>query len=392
MPHDLVILGGSVRGLAASAARAGWTVHAADLFRDSDLAAVAARAVRVAAGGRAPYPESLRIAAATFPAAAWCYTGGLENHPDLLDRLAATRPLAGNGGAAVRAVRDHHRLAAALARAGIPHPRTFDSPRGLPTDGSFLVKPRRSVGGRAIVPWRGGRPPRESVWQARLPGRSWSAAFVCSRGRGRLDAFVRQLVGVRWCHAGAFAFAGAIEMPAPDAAVRRRLERLGDVLAGEFGLIGLVGVDLVADGHGTLHVVEVNPRPTASMELAERSRGRSLAVTHLTACGLPCPPSGRAASVAAGFWAKGVVFAPRRLVIDEGAATQLDAVADRGRRRDAGWPAVADLPPPGTEIPAGRPVVTIFARGRTPAAARRGLRHRAAAVLTVVSAGQPARG
>jgi len=391
MPHDLVILGGSVRALAASAARAGWTVHAADLFRDSDLVAVAARAVRVAAAGRAPYPDGLRAAAAMFPAAAWCYTGGLENHPDLLDRLAATRPLAGNGGGAVRAVRDHRRLHAALTAAGIPHPPTFDSPRGLPTDGSFLVKPRRSVGGRGIRPWRGGRPPADSVWQPRLPGRSWSAAFLCRGGRGRLDAFVRQLVGVPWCHAGAFAFAAAIEMPAPEAALRRRLARLGELLAAEFGLVGLIGVDLVADDRGTLHVVEVNPRPTASMELAERSRGRSLAHAHLTACGLPGPPPGRGASIAAGFWAKSILFAPRRLVIDEAVAARLDAAAERGRGRDAGWPAVADLPAPGTEIPAGRPVVTIFARGRSPEAARRAVWRRSAAVLAMVSAGQPAR-
>jgi predicted ATP-grasp superfamily ATP-dependent carboligase len=383
-PHNLVILGGSVRGVATSAARAGWSVHAADLFRDTDLVAVATRALQTTTARREPYPESLLSAAATFPRGPWCYTGGLENHPDLIDRLAAVRPLAGNGAAAVRAVRDHGRLAAALASAGIPYPPTFASPRGLPSDGSFLVKPRRSVGGRGIVPWHGGRPPRESVWQARLRGRSWSAAFVCSGGRARLDSFVRQLVGLRWCHGGPFAFCGAVEMPAANADLRRRLERLGGILAGEFGLLGLVGVDLVDTGRGELHVVEVNPRPTASMELAERSRGRSLAATHLAACGLPCPSAARAPAVAAGFWAKSVLFSPRPLVIDDATAAWLAAAAERGRHRDAGWPAVADLPEAGTTLAAGRPVVTIFARGRTPAAARRGLRRRTAAVLEAV--------
>jgi len=389
-PHNLVVLGGSVRGLAASAARAGWSVHAADLFRDTDLVAVASRAVQATADRRAPYPESLLMAAETFPRGPWCYTGGLENHPDLIDRLAAVRPLAGNGAAAVRAVRDHGRLAAALAAAGVPMPPTFDSPRGLPTDGSFLVKPRRSVGGRGIVPWYGGRPPRESVWQARLRGSSWTAAFVCADGRARLDSFARQLVGLRWCHAGSFAFCGAVETP-PVAAVRRRLLRVGEILAGDFGLVGLVGVDLVDAGRGELHVVEVNPRPTASMELAERSRGRSLAATHLAACGLPCPPAGTP-PVAPGVWAKSVLFAPRPLVIDEPTAAWLDALARRGCRRAAGWPAVADLPEVGTAIPAGRPVVTIFFRGRTPAAAHRGLRRRTAAVLAALLFRQPVSG
>jgi len=385
VPPDLVILGASVRGLAMSAARAGWRVHAADLFRDRDLAEVAASAVRASAapGG---YPAGLVAAAAGFPPAAWCYTGGLENHPELLDRLAAIRPLAGNGGAAVRAVRDHRRLAAALASAAVPYPPTFDSPRGLPTDGSFLVKPRRSVGGRGILPWRGGRRPRESVWQQRLRGRSWSAAFACARGRARLDAYVRQLVGVSWCHGGPFAFSGAIEMPAPHGGHARQLDRLGELLAGEFGLVGLVGVDLVEDDHGRLHVVEVNPRPTASMELAERSRGRSLAVTHLVASGLSVPHDARRPVVAGGCWAKSVLFAPRELALDEPACSRLDGFAAEAGRRDAGWPAIADLPPPGTRIRAGRPVVTVFARGHTASVARQALRRRTAAVLAIVSA------
>ena len=109
----VVILGASVRALAASATRAGWAVYAADLFGDVDLTAAAEASTRVAA-----YPAGLADAAATYPSAPWCYTGAIENHPDLIDRIAAVRPLAGNGSAAVRRVREVAILGPALQAAG----------------------------------------------------------------------------------------------------------------------------------------------------------------------------------------------------------------------------------------------------------------------------------
>ena len=56
---DIVILGASVRGLAESASRAGWTVHAADLFCDLDLLLATRTAVRVGADQPGGYPRGL---------------------------------------------------------------------------------------------------------------------------------------------------------------------------------------------------------------------------------------------------------------------------------------------------------------------------------------------
>lgn len=386
-PGTLVVVGASVRAVACSAARAGWTVHAADLFADADLRAVADAAVRVTGGGPHGYPRGLADAAARFPPAPWCYTGALENHPDLLAALAAARPLAGNGAAAVRAVRDHLRLAAALHEAGLAFPPTVTAPRGLPTDGSFLVKPCRSAGGRGIRPWRGGPAPGDHVWQRRVSGRSWSLAFLCANGRGRLWSVSRQLVGVPWCHARPFAYCGsiAVQPAALPARLRRDARRLGEMLADRFGLVGLVGADVVIDAAGRMHVVEINPRPTASMELGERTHGRSLAADHLAACGL----TSSAAAAPAGptgdrdTWTKAVLFAP----------TPLRFTAARGRRLAAraagwtaadGWSALADIPASDARLPAGTPVVTLFARGATAAACRGRLRRRVREVLAIL--------
>ena len=48
------------------------------------------------------------------------YTGALENHPGLLKKLAAQRPLYGNAADVVRRVRDPFAVARVLTEAGFP--------------------------------------------------------------------------------------------------------------------------------------------------------------------------------------------------------------------------------------------------------------------------------
>jgi predicted ATP-grasp superfamily ATP-dependent carboligase len=389
MTRHLVVVGASVRALACSATRAGWRVHAADLFGDADLRALACSVIRVAGRGRHGYPEGLAAVLATSPPGPWCYSGALENHPDLLDVMALRRPLAGNGGAAVRAVRDHAQLHAALAEAGLDAPATFSSPRGLPTDGSFLVKPRRSAGGRGIRPWHGGRTLAAHVWQERVAGRSLSLSFLCNAGGGRLWGASRQLVGRAWCHASPFAYCGSIavdpgSLPAP---MRSHVRRLGAVLGGGFGLVGLVGADVVLGASGRLHVIEINPRPTASMELTERMGAGSLAADHLAACGVASPQARVVARPAASdaAWAKAILFAPRALHVTPARAERLAALAAAWTARD-GWPAVADIPDTDSQIPAGSPVITLFASAASETLARRRLRARTERLLAVLLA------
>lgn len=371
---DVVIVGASVRGLAESAARAGHAVHAIDLFGDLDLRAVAATVQEAR-----PYPAGLPAAIATCPPGPVIYTGALENHPDLLAAIARERPLAGCPPQAVTAVRDPERLAAALRAAGLAFPETRGDPSGLPEDGSWIVKPRRSAGGHGIEPWRGptaGRDQEHVVWQRRVAGRPLAAAFLFAAGRPRLVGASRQLLGRRWCHAQPFHYCGSIDLdPATLApAVREQLDRLGDLLGARFGLVGLVGVDVVVDREARLHVIEVNPRPTASMELVERATGLSLVTAQLAACGLASPPA--EARPRTGAWSKAILFAGHDTAIDAPALAALRAVAGPAH---AGRALLADIPHPPQVIPAGRPIATLFAHRPTPRASLAALRRLAVA-------------
>lgn len=362
----VVILGASARAAAASAARAGWTVHAADIFSDADLAIVAESGQCVT-----DYPGGLFAAAVGFPPAPWCYTGAIENHPDLIDRIAATRPLAGNAAAVVRRVRDPASLATTLAAAGLRFPETFLTSIGVPTDGSFIVKPRSSAGGQGIARWtpaaaRGDRAAVTHIWQRWVDGLPMAAAFCIAEGNASLMGTSRQLLGAAWCHAVPHAYCGSVAAPLESLhdRVRDELHRLGHLLADSFGLAGAVGVDFILGADDSITVIEVNPRPTASMELVERATGRSIAAAHFAACGFP-PPAPPAADAFTGIWSKAILFAPQNLTIDEPLLQRLRRLAQPWTHDD-GWPALADIPQPGQTLARGRPVITIFARGESP--------------------------
>lgn len=212
--ETLVVAGASARAIAESAARAGWRVHAADLFADLDLRAVAA----VAEIAR-PYPAALPAIVAGFPPGPWLYCGAVENHPQLIAAISESRPLAGCSPAAVAEVRDPTRLSVAIRAAGLGFPETRRDAVGIPRDGSWLVKPLRSAGGHGIAAWQGDAGmtagAADHVWQQRVRGRPWSVSYLFAARGCRLLGCSRQLLGRRWCHAPPFGFCGSVDI-APD--------------------------------------------------------------------------------------------------------------------------------------------------------------------------------
>jgi predicted ATP-grasp superfamily ATP-dependent carboligase len=200
----------------------------------------------------------------------------------------------------------------------------------------------------------------------------------------------RPLTGRAWCGARGFAYCGSVDAPLDDVRdrVRRQFDRIGEALAAAFRLTGLFGVDTIIDPRGHVHVLEVNPRPTASMELYERATGTSIASLHLAACGFgdvrtPSP-------AIPGIWSKAIVFAPRGHRTITPSAARVAATGRTWADSD-GAAAIADLPRGGQRLPPGAPLVTVFARGDTPARSLAILRTRVGAVrrLSTASVSRP---
>ncbi|MBX6314815.1 MAG: ATP-grasp domain-containing protein [Isosphaeraceae bacterium] len=355
----LLILGACVRAAAHSALRAGFQPIGLDLFVDRDLIAVGP-ARRLPPDG---FPLGFADLAAEVPLCPWIYTGGLENHPDLIDRIAASRPLWGNAATTLRAVRDPLQVADVLARAGLPHPEVRSSPAGLPRDGTWLIKPRASAGGRGIRPLlvEERDPPQDVYFQKRLEGPVGSGLFLGERTGARLLGVTQQLHGPRGTKEE-FLYRGSIG-PWPVApATRDTLEQIGHLVGREFGLVGLFGIDFVLQGV-TPWPLEINPRYTASIETLELALGRSLLIEHVRGCApevlgriSPRRAHPRSRPLVVG---KEILYATRSGRFPETVRGSFDPA------RPFAVPLLADLPEAGMPFGSGEPLASVFALGPT---------------------------
>src|SRR6478752_5928272 len=272
----LAIVGASTRSAAASTLRAGFQPLAADLFADADLRQIAT-ATRIS-----PYPEGFVDWMRTIEPPAWMYTGALENHPDLVDQLAWIAPLWGNPGEVLARVRSPWDLSQSLTNAGLLFPEICNSADGLPRDGSWLFKTYSGASGSGVRAWNAEsskehRAKSEEVigcYQKRIEGVPCAAVFVATDGAAKLLGVTRQLIGEPWLGSHGFQYSGAIGPLPVSEFVRNTLEELGNVLAADFELIGLFGVDFILHGE-SVWTLEVNPRYTASVEIVERFTGVS---------------------------------------------------------------------------------------------------------------------
>ncbi len=354
MTKRLLIVGASARAAAQSAVRSGFETIAADLFADLDLIDVA-EAQRVNR-----YPLELLDVVKSVQCDAWMYTGCLENHPRLVDRAAAWRPLLGNPGNVLRQVRDPVQLAHCLADAGLPH---LPVTRSLPTNSNerWLHKPLRSCGGGKITLWpiadTGDKPSankRGWYFQQFVEGVPCSAVFVANGRRAALLGASEQLIGAQWAGASGFRYAGSLGPLRLTARQVESLERVGQCVTTRFGFIGLFGVDAVLADED-FWPLEVNPRFTASVELLERALGFRAVALHVAACvagELPQPISNRTHR----SHGKAIVFATAYSVVTEAFVEECVR-----RNRDSHWPVFADIPHPSTVVRAGQPIVTVFA-------------------------------
>lgn len=348
---SVLVAGASARALAQSAQGAGYAVEAIDAFADLDCPG-AARALR-----RFTARNVLRHAARSA-AGAIAYAAGLEHEPRAVTALAAGRTLLGNDEATLRAVRDPRAVAVALDRAGLPALGV----RGTPPWGltarvvPWLLKPRRSGGGHDVRRWhRGESVPSTHYLQEFVDGEPASLVFAAYGGQAVPLALTRQLSGTTWLGATGFTYAGNIvaagsaALPGVRPATLRIAARIARVLAAQFGLVGLNGVDLMLT-HGLPVAIEVNPRWCGSFELVERALGVSLFGVHADACAGRLPAPWPLAALAPRVLAKGIVYAPRGLQTGD----------TRGWLADD-W--IADVPRPRQRIEGGKPVCTIFADG-----------------------------
>ena len=342
---SVLIVGLSTRALAEAAHAAGWECFSIDAFGDLDQKARASNLGLSRDLGRSWSATAAVAAGRQFPAEAAAYVGNLENHPSVVALLARGRELLGNRPEALRLARDLRELQRVVRRAGGRVPRTFAPGEALPRRGPLLGKPLRGGGGWSVRLLEPGAPRRPSeVVQERIPGAPGSVSFLADGRRACVLGVARGMAGDHTFGASGYRYCGSLYPFTVTGRVRSRLDEMAAAVTGAFALRGLNGLDFVLRDEEPVFL-ELNPRPSASMELIERA-GTPLWALHVAACRGSLPARGPAPPPT--VYGKAVLWARRDLVVGD-----TRPWLERDDRRD--------LPFPGERIRRGHPVCTVFA-------------------------------
>lgn len=272
-PPEFILAASSARFLAEAAVNAGCRVATVDVFADDDTRALTGGDSRcVAWGACGPDVAETEAVLSDYPGAALVVGPGFDGAADMLERVTRDRDFYGNSPEVFRACADPAALAAALDALDIERP-------GLPeAEGLCVTKtPGASGGGHVRIESSVASVPGVAGAQSYLPGTAVSCLFLADGRTAYAVGFNTLWVST---HADGFHYGGAVNRAPLDEEQQRHLSSAVEGLTAHFGLRGLNSLDCVLAG-GRLYCIELNPRPSATMQLYESG---GLFKAHLETC------------------------------------------------------------------------------------------------------------
>lgn len=337
----------SGRVLAKAAARAQLPVVAVDAFADQDACNMALKWRRVPLDRHGRFdPHQMVVAVNSINLQSNClglvYGSGFEAQPDLLRCLADGRPLMGNTPEVLESVADPSRFFDLLTSLDIPHPATRMS---RPSDTSGWLSKQAGACGGSHVRWIPSSAEDDAgrYFQRHVTGEAWSFLFLANGEEICPVGFNHALVTSEQV-SGNWSYTGATRLHAGPDGIASEVEQAARTLTKTLGLVGLNGLDFIVTHSGWV-LLELNPRPPATLELWDVYPLPPLFNLHLQACQGQLPASVPRPS---GSMAVAVVYA------DVQSYTHTDFI----------WPSwCADVPWEGSVIEVGEPLCTVRADG-----------------------------
>jgi len=344
----VLLVAQSGRILARSAARSGLRTVTLDLFADEDTREYA-DCCQAIPSNQGDFDEGalLTVAEELAPSdgtIGLVYGSGIDTRPALLERLACGRVLYGNTPATLRLMKAPHAFFELLDRLAIPYPETrFIPPKST---AGWLVKPGCREGGKGVRFFAKicAAADAEDYYQRYMPGEALSALFLANGENARIIGFNTQWTASH-DPGQPFLFAGAINRAALSESQRELIKEYSARLTRASGLVGLNSLDFLLDGKGC-RVLEVNPRPSATMSLYDTDYVRGLLIEHIAACRGEWGAEVKPNSLVQAFR---IVYASRMTVIPE-------------RIKWPQW--CADRPRVGATIAVGSPLCSVRAEAK----------------------------
>ena len=334
--------------LATSAQRGGYDIAVLDLFNDLDTRRIATRSQKVAGHeqGLARFATHALLEAASRLAPDHAYPGlvygsGFEDDTESLSELARGRRLFGNDIGTIQLIKDPLRFFSLLKKWAISHPE-ISLTRPADTIGWLVKKIGGSGGAHVIAAEQIAGDATNRYYQRFIEGKNYSVSFLANRERARIvgcnEAWSIALGDWPYCYLGAINY-----VPLPRA-MAERIQRDLDTIVQATGLVGMNGMDFIVDGDDYF-VIEVNPRPSGTLDLYDADCPEGLFHWHLQASdgALPDRLFDRTT-----IRAHAVVYAMQSLQLD----------------RAVQWPDwCSDLPEPGSVFAPRMPVCMVHADG-----------------------------
>jgi predicted ATP-grasp superfamily ATP-dependent carboligase len=336
----LLIFAQSARLLAQSAIQAGHTVWVADCFLDVDtvadrkcllppLATVSTRQVRQLLVELTQGEDCLLI-----------YGSGIEFYPQLLSMLPKHISICGNSAQAVSVCNSPELFFKLLTQLKIIYPNSyFEQPKQLSEE--YLVKPKISLGGRVIEDYHQQTLNKNHFLQQKVIGQAGSVLFIASSSGVKILSINKQITAEN-----SYLLTG-IEAPF-QLSTTNQIKLKSSLLAinRSINLRGINSLDFMIDERDTLFILELNPRPSASMALIHHDQKQQLIDMHIQASMHDLLIDGDYFPVKH-YSAFYYLFAPKRIYITP----------------DIDWPEYcADIPPAGTIIEKKQPLCSIIIR------------------------------
>jgi uncharacterized protein len=336
------------RMLATSARRGGYDVAVLDLFHDLDTRQIAPCSLKVTGHeqGLARFDRHALLQAASVLAPGDAYSGvvygsGFESDTELLAELAQGRRLYGNTIDTIRATKDPLQFFSLLKSLAIPYPE-ISLTRPLQTAGWLAKKIGGSGGAHVIAADQNTTATPNTYYQRYAAGKNYSVSFLANRRRALIVGFNEpwNIALGDW----PYCYLGAINHVSLPRKIIERIQRDLDAIVRETGLAGLNGMDFIVDGDD-YWVIEVNPRPSGTLDLYDADCSEGLFHWHLNASDGELPD---ALFQRKNIRAHAVVYTPQPLQL----------------RRDVQWPVwCSDIPEPGSLFQARMPVCMVHAEG-----------------------------
>jgi predicted ATP-grasp superfamily ATP-dependent carboligase len=338
----LIVIAESARLIAESLRRGGFDVIVFDQFGDLDTRACATQFFLIDDWSSDALISKIEWLSLDHQPVV-IYGSGIDNDSDLLRQLQRRYQLLGNSVDTVRQVRNPRLFFRMLDDLGIAYPAiNFEAPLGRHwlqkesnLEGGLGIRPAHLVSTGTI------ETETECYFQQRLQGESFSVLFLADGKNSRIIGLNSQWV-VDNNVSQPYLFQGLANRFFLSDQLRSLVVTWISGIVDAAGLQGLNSLDCL-NVDGEIVVLEVNPRPSASVALYDQDYAHGLLAEHIKSFTGEAWSDPVGNTQVRGSW---VVYAPINLRID----TCLN------------WPQwVGDRPVPATEFQCGEPVCTVQA-------------------------------